>query len=194
MSTNTNLETVDISVEYFQWLTHTVGVRDRKGHTYHHLLKKLHDIPFQCLVDYDDNRIIDSLRLRRTFCMEYDVEDLYSFLVNHLEYDQVSMLELLINLAIDMDNNLIEPGGTPMVYAYFWELIENAGLIAFNDQRFFEIGGYFEVSRIVLNIIMRDYGRNGEGGLFPLRESEKDQRTVELWYQMHAYLNEKWYD
>ena len=38
--------------------------------------------------------------------------------------------------------------------------------------------------------INRQYEANGEGGLFPLKGVCEDQREVEIWYQMNAYLYE----
>ena len=40
-------------------------------------------------------------------------------------------------------------------------------------------------------IIWRTYDSNGYGGLFPLRNPREDQRKVELWYQLNAYLLEQ---
>jgi hypothetical protein len=36
----------------------------------------------------------------------------------------------------------------------------------------------------------RLYTTSGYGGLFPLEEPKEDQRKVEIWYQMMAYLGE----
>jgi hypothetical protein len=36
----------------------------------------------------------------------------------------------------------------------------------------------------------RTYSKLGKGGLFPLRSSAYDQRKVELWYQMAAFMTE----
>ena len=36
----------------------------------------------------------------------------------------------------------------------------------------------------------RMFSRDGSGGLFPLRRFDRDQRSVEIWYQMQAWLME----
>jgi hypothetical protein len=48
------------------------------------------------------------------------------------------------------------------------------------------------VNQILTNLVERTYQKNGKGGLFPLKQPAKDQRRVEIWYQMAAYLNENY--
>ena len=95
------------------------------------------------------------------------------------------MLEMLVALADRMS-----------YYAdgdWFWEMIENLGLLPYNDSNFYDdkyVGNY-SVSRILVTFLGRKYLKNGTGGLFPLQHTRKDQRRVELWYQMCEYLEEK---
>jgi len=70
---------------------------------------------------------------------------------------------------------------------WFWILIENAGLREFNDATY-SPDNAAEVDEILDRIIYRTYEPNGTGGLFPLARSEEDQRKVELWYQLAAYI------
>jgi hypothetical protein len=70
--------------------------------------------------------------------------------------------------------------------------MRNAGLDAFDDGNFDTMDDS-EVMKILDRIIERTYQRNGVGGLFPLKRDKKDQRKVELWYQMNAYLIENYY-
>ena len=42
--------------------------------------------------------------------------------------------------------------------------------------------------------VERRYKRSGEGGLFPLKNAAKDQRKVEIWYQLSSYLLENYVD
>ena len=41
-------------------------------------------------------------------------------------------------------------------------------------------------------MLAREYSDNGHGGLFPLKNPKKDQRKVEIWYQMTEYINENY--
>jgi hypothetical protein len=38
--------------------------------------------------------------------------------------------------------------------------------------------------------VWRTYEPNGVGGFFPLENPNEDQREVELWYQMSAYVDD----
>jgi hypothetical protein len=66
-------------------------------------------------------------------------------------------------------------------------LLENIGLDSFTDNRYEE--GY--VDEVVQRVVFRKYARNGHGGLFPLRHADEDQRDIEIWYQLSAYLLEE---
>lgn len=172
---------------YWRWLCELVGATTPYDDSYFILLKKLYNFPFEWHVPNDDNRISEGLRIREAFVDDHDLGDKELDILNE---HRCSFLEVIISLAIHMDDLLTDFDAMPEVGSYFWELLENVGLTRFTDDEFYYKGGNFEVSRIILNILTRDYGRNGEGGLFPLRETSQDQRKVELWYQMHAYLEE----
>ena len=73
----------------------------------------------------------------------------------------------------------------------FWEMIDNLGLIGYDDASYADVRNRIRVSDILNNLIRRRYHRNGRGGLFPLKRPSCDQRKVEIWYQMNAYLMEK---
>jgi hypothetical protein len=40
-------------------------------------------------------------------------------------------------------------------------------------------------------MVARGYDENGNGGLFPLKNPKEDQRKVEVWMQLNAYIIEK---
>ncbi len=70
----------------------------------------------------------------------------------------------------------------------------------------FEIGSLDQVDMILDRMVERTYKRNGEGGLFPLRGPKccgdvlieegvyplRDQRGVEIWYQMCDWMLENY--
>ena len=67
-------------------------------------------------------------------------------------------------------------------------MICNLGLDKFDDKHYnsdyvYEILGKF---------VRREYDFNGRGGLFPLKNVQNDQRKVEIYYQMLAYLSENY--
>jgi hypothetical protein len=105
-----------------------------------------------------------------------------------------SFLEMLIALAQRFDENMIEPPEDSSPYKWFWEMLKNVGLDECTDDACGE--PYFPAEYIdgVLNqVLERTYRRSGKGGLFPLKFTKKDQRTVEIWYQMQEYLSENYY-
>ena len=71
---------------------------------------------------------------------------------------------------------------------WFWVLINNLGLDTFTDENF-DMEAVQEKVQIFLD---RKYEKNGEGGLFPLKNPKEDQRRIEIWYQMSAYLFENY--
>lgn len=166
---------------YFEWLVEQVGsspARSRK--TYSRLLKQMYLKEFVWVIANDDNRLADG----RDLLQEY--LELYPFpLSEQLRVDVgCSMLELLIVLA-----RRLEFEGEGTIQDWFWELIDNCGLASYHDTR----TGRFEsdVDYILERLIWRTYKRDGQGGLFPLQDAQQDQREVELWYQLNAYLLER---
>lgn len=165
---------------YFVWLYSQVGeveVAD-PARTYWRLLKKLHSTEFLWLLPRDDNRAADGRELRYEFMHDEGLEDIDP---DWMELG-CSMLELLIGLSRRLS---FEGDGEPD--SWFWELIENLGLEKYNDHT--EMIDQ-EIDFVLKDVIFRTYRRSGKGGLFPLRKANKDQRNVEIWTQLNAYLRE----
>jgi hypothetical protein len=139
-------------------------------------------------VPNDDNRAFEGKELRCKFCEEYGFD---------YDYEQfnmaASMLELIIALAYRCEGIMIDQQDNASMRDWFWRLLENAGLDRFTDDAYYVLHGPTMVDQILNSIIHRTYKRNGKGGLFPLKFAEKDQRKVELWYQMSTYLIENYY-
>lgn len=69
---------------------------------------------------------------------------------------------------------------------WFWSMIVSLGLASMDDNRFHQSRAEFVIERFR----RRDYQPNGAGGLFTLQNPKEDLRTLDIWYQMMAYLNE----
>ena len=69
---------------------------------------------------------------------------------------------------------------------WFWDMIRNLGLDFMSDSRY----DREYVSTTIDRFLNRDYGRNGTGGLFTVENSRHDMRSMEIWYQMCAYLED----
>jgi hypothetical protein len=167
---------------YFVWLYGQVADPEetRKSRTYWGLLRQLYTKEFAWYVPNDDNRAEDGKELRIDFARESDYYDYAGVLDPMWESIGCSMLELLIGLSRRL---AFQGGGESR--DWFWRLIKNIGLHVHTDLRKFP---RVDVDEKLDGIIWRKYEYNGHGGLFPLREPYADQREIELWYQLQAYV------
>jgi hypothetical protein len=168
---------------YIEWLYKkaigALGVKN-PSRTYWHLARQLYRWKFEWFVRNDDNRGEDGKCLRNDFIFDYDIQDLE---INWLQLD-CSMLEMFIALA---DRAAFE--SSMEAGDWFWIFMENLGLKEHSDRNFDQDSAE-AIDEACDRVINRKYQRNGAGGLFPLRNAERDQRKVELWYQLAAYLLE----
>lgn len=169
----------EIRYDYLKWLYDWMD-----GDGYWILFRHLHSVPFRWVIRKDENRAMDGQSLRDRF--EY--EEHYTE-VGYPE-EEASVLEVLIGLASRINDIVIGIDEEDQTPHWFWELSSNLFLHNFTDDTFFEGGGREEISDILDMFMDRNYTFNGEGGLFPLKNTDVDQREVELWYQMSAYLDE----
>lgn len=185
-----NLSIKDIKIDYFHWLCEVICV-DQGEDSYWFLLNTLHNIPFFWFVPNDDNRGMDGLRLRDEYAIENSIGVLHK---EHPPlYGPCSVLEMLIGLARRIDEIMAEPGEDDQTPKWFWKMIENLELEKYTDADFTLRLGEERVPFIIDLVLKREYKRNGQGGLFPLKRPKKDQRKVEIWYQMSAYLVENYF-
>lgn len=180
----TRVATLD---EYFAWLCELVDI-NRPYVSYNMLAKALHDKPFKWFVPNDDNRAFEGKNLREQFCEENGIAYVYDYFS-----EDCSMLELLIALAFRCESIMADQNGDIPMKEWFWMMLGNVGLDKFTDVEHYDNWEGGIVDDILNRIIDRTYHRNGRGGLFPLKSHKKDQRKVELWYQMSSYLVENYY-
>lgn len=176
----------NIKDEYFQWLCWMVGT-EREDGSYHLLLKALHNKQFTWFVPNDDNRSYEGKGLRDKFYMEERVP--FSFCMDEFADGDCTMLELVLSLAMRCYATMEDGRDNIKVSEWFWKLLGNVGLVGCTDEHYYSC----DLNYILNTIIQRTYRRSGKGGLFPLKHTNKDQRTVELWYQMSEYLVENYY-
>jgi hypothetical protein len=162
---------------YLKWLYGQVASTKYRdpARTYWSLMRQLYKSEFVWIVPNDDNRVEDGRDLRLRFMED---EGIVSVDAEWMGFG-CSFLEMLIALAKTLS---FETGMTSRFW--FWRLLENIGLDSFTDNRYEE--GY--VDEVVQRVVFRKYARNGHGGLFPLRHADEDQRDIEIWYQLSAYL------
>lgn len=166
---------------YLQWLYSQVAdVKLRNpARTYWSLMRVLYKKMFVWTVPNDDNRVADGKDLRYEFFRDNHITAVER---SWLELE-CSMLEMLValsrTLAFEIDGNSRE---------CFWHFMQVLGLDIYADNRQIP---HDEVDDILDTVIWRRYRSDGHGGLFPLKKTPlQDQRDVELWYQLNAYLLE----
>lgn len=172
--------------QYFKWLYHQVSSIRLKNpsRTYWSLLRHLYTKEYVWLIPNDDNRVEDGRDLRYEFIDECHVDANRDWLGIGC-----SVLEMLIGLSRRL---AFEDEGESR--DWFWHILGNVDLRRIND-RFYDEQREEKIIKVINNtidrIIWRTYNEDGNGGLFPLRHPTEDQRDVELWYQMSAYLLER---
>ena len=179
----------NVEEAYFKWLYKRVGVvSNRNPATSHFLvLDTLIKLDYYWTVPNDDNREQDGLELRDEFCDEHGSWEGSEFPVEA----PCSVLEFLIGLAKRMA--YMGDGLVPFssVGEWFWHMMHNLGLDGYTDLYCLDYDDYEEsIVRIITKLLDRTYEYDGEGGLFPLAYPQRDQRDVEIWYQLNSYILE----
>lgn len=164
---------------YLTWLYSQVGMaRNTRPSSSHWLLcRQLYQKPFTWFVPNDGNRFVEGVNLRFEYLDDSD-DDLTQAWID----DDCSVMEMLVALA---RKAAFETSGQPS--EWFWKMISNVGLRRYTDET------YNRDTEMVVNealdiIVERDYDKDGNGGFFPLINSREDQREVELWFQLQAYV------
>lgn len=167
---------------YFVWLYRQIGSVNLRNpaRTYWSLARQLYTKPFVWFVMNDENRVEDGKDLRHDFVNECHIE----YVDHDWMTDECSVLELIIALA----RRLAFEDDRP-VLGWFWRLIDNLELEQFTD-RYYNQEAQDEIDEVLDRLIWRTYGPDGHGGLFPLERPMKDQRDIELWYQLASFLYE----
>jgi hypothetical protein len=123
---------------------------------------------FEWSIDMDGNRAHDGLKLREAFGID-------------LADKPCTMLEMMVALAIREDDIMaFYHSKDDCPKTWFWEMLDNCGIRASTpDDKIYDI---------LDNIVNRQYGSLGEGGLFYVPEPREDLKYVDIWYQMQWHL------
>lgn len=171
--------------QYIHWLeselTSEAGHGDR---TYFELVNVMFNTEFvwspelPWCIPMDDNRIADGMELRWEFAERFNAPR-----ESMANMAAPSFIEVLLGLSRRLS---FVAGGTPGRWA--WQLLVNLGLERMWDH--LSRSKTLTVQDILQTVIHRSYKPNGDGGFFPLAWHDRDQRQVELWYQLNAYAEE----
>ena len=171
---------------YFDWLCERVGIQDKHVKD-SQAIDILYTTTFEVCKKYqkqvalDEARIEDALSMREKFMNDSDFEPMFDtrFLLG-VGLSDVSIFEIIVALADRMVYNCSDSIDRD---AAFFIMFRN--LFSGIDENDIE-----KLHERVQNFLDREYGKDGFGGLFPLKNPKKDQRKVEIWYQMMAYIIE----
>lgn len=170
--------TMNPTNSYQRWLRSLV---DRPGSYYDILFDAAWQTTYEHSVPYDDNRAEDGLRLRERF--EYETSIMLP------DLGECRVLEFLVALAIRMNEVVYDWDKPDESSNWFWKMVFNMGLQRFDDT--YSDDPYDNIVDVFECVNLRLYNEDGtDGGLFPLEYPREDQRQIEVWYQMMAYLTE----
>lgn len=141
-------------------------------------LRQLHRTEFKPFIANDKNRAADGKELREEYLYRHPVKSSAWELDGWMALE-TSVLEVLIALA---DRAAYQSGDT--MADWLFAFLCNLGLD--------ESPASSKIRNTLQRFNERTYSRDGLGGLFPLRNPVEDQRRVELWYQMSAYIIENY--
>lgn len=169
---------------YLRWLYSNIAplsVRN-PARTYWSFANQLYRKEFIWFIPNDDARLADGMALRDEFLEDYGIDNPDK---NWLHLG-CSMLEMLIALSRRLSFMTDrEPRDC------FWLLIEHMEVFDYSDKQYEEDPELvLYVDDVLDRVIWRTYHYSGSGGLFPLRSPHRDQRTIEIWYQMNAWVLE----
>ena len=140
--------------------------------SYKKLLSYLYNTDFRYIIPKDQNRAEDGIALRERF--------------GHFFYGPCSVLEMMIGLALRCEESIMDdPRKGDRTAQWFWGMITNLGLGSMTDDRF----NPRLVEDIVETFLDRRYDPDGKGGLFRVRNCDRDLRDVEIWIQLLWYLD-----
>lgn len=169
--------------DYFEWL-HDIVCRDRYSDkiSYRKLLMYLHDTEFRYLILRDENWAEEGAYLRYRFGYDQNcVEEAERYLDG-----PCSVLEMMIALALHCEEHIMDNSRFGnRTGQWFWKMVVNLGLGSMTDNRFDKQ----YVADTVTRFLDREYDPDGRGGLFTVKNCDRDLRTVEIFYQMCWYLN-----
>lgn len=173
----------ELKKRYFDWMCQLVCDRQHKKSDYLSLLLYLDRTPFYYSIELDGNRAADGESLRYRFGRERGYDD--ALVAYWLDIRDASVLEVMVALAVRCEEHIeYDPDIGDRTDQWFWGMIESLGLQDMRSDNF----DIDHVEMVIDRFLRREYKRTGEGGLFTIRHSNRDMRKIEIWYQLHAYL------
>lgn len=171
------------AADYKRWI-----ISKMRASRYTMLFDILYNTEFTWVLSWDEHRASDGKDLR----IRYEDECGISCRDDWLDWP-CSFLEMLVALAYSIEDKIMfNPDLGDRTYQWFWVILGNLGLDICTDDWLKRQGrrGIDYIDSVISVVLNRSYDTDGHGGMFPLRNPEEDQRSVELWYQANAYFLE----
>lgn len=183
-----------IKTDYFRWLCGLIeGITDDPRTSYRGLLYTLFAKDFYCFVANDANRSSDGIYLRQDYLESIGVNDEEHHDERVALNGPCRMLEMMVALAKRCEDDIMyDPKKKDRTRDWFFVMIKNLGLDIYTDANF-NCESQEAINRVLDCVIERTYTEKGEGGLFPLKNPKRDQRKVEIWFQLAAWLDENFF-
>ncbi|MBR5862192.1 MAG: hypothetical protein IKZ08_02585 [Bacteroidales bacterium] len=180
------MDTSDIRNKYFEWLCDIVGGSvATESVSYSGLLMRLHSIDFRWQRALDADRADWGVEMRYRFAQTQGYGDDFDVRV-HLG-GTCTVLEMMIALAVRCEEDIMaDPEYGDRTSQWFWSMIVSLGLGSMHNANL----DVDHVDAVIQKFLDREYGSDGKGGLFTLRNAPFDAREVDIWYQLCWYLDE----
>ena len=156
---------------YLEWLNLQAGIRINSR-----LGRALHGVQYRYFVQNDVNRAIEGKNLRRIY-VELGGKPAWAY-----EDEPASVMEVLVAFAQRADDLATGMGIQPDARGWCSLFLYHLGLSGDCSTHDIQTKAQYWVNR--------QYTASGKGGLFPLDYPTRDQRRLELWYQLNDYLRE----
>lgn len=145
---------------------------------YVRLYSKMHEIPFKCIREMDENRLQDAIEYREKIAKMYGVP--------YNPFIPASCLELLLSLAYRFASVLFAPNdpdfdGQEEIFSLF---IENLGLNVYDDDNFNEKA----VEKILNRWMNREYNADGTNGNIVCKPGYRKLREMDIWMQLNQTI------
>jgi hypothetical protein len=170
--------------EYTAFLNNMVDNADE----YSVLLDILHGMRFYSLVPNDDNRGKDGEHLREIFTDSVGGNPSF-----YRDLGECTVLEMLLALSDRLVFETIDSEWEKTQSEWFFILLDNLSIERYDNSYIRPGKDEFRIQDRVERMLSRNYDSHGVGGLFPLKNAKFDQRKVEIWYQMSAYIMENYF-
>lgn len=173
----------DLREEYRSWLINYIFPDAKTKRLCHSkVLRRLFDTEYVWFVKKDDNRVYDGLNMRLKFSDERG-----GVWNEWLGSSPCNMLEMMVALAERCEEEIMSDDAFgDRTHEWFWAMMENSGLLYFDDDRYDEK----KVDAILRKIVDRTYDSYGNGNIFTVKNPTNDLSKTEIWYQMCWWLTE----